>query len=85
MTAELHIERLIISGLTPGQPALVLRDEVERALSGLLTRAAVEQVQRQSPARLPPIRIGAPPPGRTVAMHIALAIRDALVVSEDHT
>jgi hypothetical protein len=79
MTVRLRIERLVISGLAPDCPALVLRENVERALSGLLSREAVEHLGRNPPARMPHISIGAVPPGRSMATHIALAIRDALI------
>jgi hypothetical protein len=84
MTAHLRIERLVITGLAPGQPALALRDELERALSSLLSRPVIERLRvRSLPAKMPTIEVGPPPPGQTVAMQIALAIRDALVPAED--
>jgi len=83
MSLHLRIERLVITGLAPGQPALALRDEVERALAGLLSRQAIELLRSAAPARLPPIDLATAPPGRTVAMHVALAIRDALTPREE--
>jgi hypothetical protein len=32
----------------------------------------------RSPARIPPIRVTAAPPGRALGMHIAIAVRDAM-------
>ena len=58
MTLHLRIERLVITGLPPAQPALALRDEVERALTGLLSRQAIERLRTAAPAHLPPVDIG---------------------------
>jgi hypothetical protein len=79
MNAHLRIERLTLTGIDPGQPALSLRDSVERALAGLLTGDEVQQIASRDLTRLPPIVVGVPPPGRTLALEVAIAIRDALM------
>ena len=78
MSVQLRIERLVLTGINPGQPALSLRDGVARALSELLSAEAVQRIALRDLTRLPPIAVRTPPPGRSLARQVAIAIRDAL-------
>jgi hypothetical protein len=79
MSAHLHIERLVITGLAACEPATVLRREIEQALAALLTSDDLARLNTQRPERLPPIVLAAPKPGQPMAARIAQAVHDALL------
>jgi hypothetical protein len=83
MSVRLRIERLVLTGINPGQPSLSLRDGVERALAELLPAEAIQRIASRDLTRLSSIAVGAPPPGQSLARQVALAIRDALMQSQE--